>query len=106
MVVHTLKCRWCIAESEWYDSVFEKAISATECGFPFVPFLDADEVVSVLEVDFIEEFLPSNSFLQLIHVGEGVSIGNSDFDDYSIGNAQAVTARPGLGLTGVRVDRG
>ena len=87
MIDHTLECRWYIAESEWHDSVFEKAISATKCRFPFVSLLDLDKVVAVLEVDFVEVFRSSNSFLQLVHIWEGVTIGNGDFVDCSIVNA-------------------
>ena len=60
-----------------------------KCGFPFLSLLDADEVVAVLEVDFVEIFLSANSFNCLIDVWEEVTIGNRDFVDCSIFNAQA-----------------
>ena len=63
VVDHTLECRWSIAESEWHDSVFEEAISAMKCHFPLVSLLDSDEVVTILEVELIEVFRASNSFL-------------------------------------------
>ena len=87
MINHTLECRGSIAESEQHDSVFEKALSATERRFPFVSFLDSDEAVAMLEVDFVEEFRSLNSFLQLIHVGEGVvMVRNGDLVDCSVVN--------------------
>ena len=89
VVDHTQECRGCIAESERHDSVFEKAVSATERCFPFVSLLDSDEMVAVLEVNFVEVFRSSNSFLKLIHVGKGVTVGNSDLVDCSVVNAQA-----------------
>ena len=57
--------------------------------FPFVTFLDVDEVVAVLEVDFVEVFRSSNSFLLLIHIREGVTVGNGDLVNCSIVNTQA-----------------
>ena len=87
MVDHTLESRGSIAESERHDSVFEKAVSATERRLPFVSLLDSDEVVAVLEVYFVEEFCTSNSFLELIHVREGVTVGDGDLVDCSVVNA-------------------
>ena len=87
VVDHTLESCGCIAESERHDSIFEKAVSATERCLPLVSLLNSDEVVAVLEVDFVEVFRTSNSFLKLIHVGEGVSVGDSDLVDCSIVNA-------------------
>ena len=89
VVDHTLECRGSIAESERHDSVFEKAVSATESRLPFVSFLDADEVVAVLEVDFVEIFRSSNSLLELIHIREGVTVWDGDFVVCSVVNAQA-----------------
>ena len=87
VVDHTLECRGSIAESERHDNVFETAVSATERCLPFVSLLDSDEVVAVLEVDFVEVFRTSDSFFELIHVGEGVTIGDSDLVDCSVVNA-------------------
>ena len=84
---HTLEDRGGIAESERHDSVFEKALSAMERCFPFVSLFDADELVIVLEVDLVEVFRASNSLQEFIHIGEGVTIGNSDLVDCSIVNA-------------------
>ena len=86
VVDHTLECCRGIAESEWHDSVFEKAISATKRRLPLVSFLDSDEVVAVLEVYFVEVFCTSNSFLELIHVRKGVTVGDGDLVDCSIVN--------------------
>ena len=88
VVDHTLESCWYIAESGCHDSVFEKAISVTECRLPFVSLLYPDEVVAVLEVDFIEVFRSSNSRLELIHAREGVTILDSDLVDCSIVNVQ------------------
>ena len=87
VVDHTLECRWCIAESEWHDSVFEEAVSATERRFPFVSFLDPDEMVAVLEVDFVQVFRSSNSVLKLIHIRKGITVWNGDLVDCYIVNA-------------------
>ena len=87
VVNHTLECRRCIAESQRHDSVFEMAVSATECCLPYVSFLDSDEMVAVFVVNFIEVFPSSNSFLQLIHVGEGVMIWASNRVDCFLVNA-------------------
>ena len=87
VVDHTLEYHWCITESEWHDCVFESAMWATKCSFPFVSILDSDEVVALLEGDLVEVFHASNSFLQLVHVGEGITIGNHNFVDCSIVNA-------------------
>ena len=54
---------------------------------PLVPFLDPDEVVAVLEVDFIVVFRSSNSFLELIHIREGITVWDGDRVDCSIVNA-------------------
>ena len=89
VVDYTLESRGCIAESEWHDSAFEEAVSATELRFPFVPFLDPDEMVAVLEVDFVEVFRSSNSFLELIYFRAGMMVWDGDFADCSIVNAQA-----------------
>ena len=56
---------------------------------PCVSLLDSDEMVAVLKVYFVEIFCTSISFLELIHVGEGVTIGDSNLVDCSIVNAQA-----------------
>ena len=69
------------------DSILEKAVSATERRLPFVPFLDPDEVVAVLVVDFVEVFCSSNSFLELIHIRKGKTVWDGDFFDCSIVNA-------------------
>ena len=87
MVDHTLECPWCIAESEQHAGVFEEAVLATEHSLPFVSFLDSDEVVAVLEVNFVEVFCTSNSFLKFIHVRKGVAIGDGDLVDCSVVNA-------------------
>ena len=87
MVDHTLECRRCIADSERPDSVFEKAVLATERWLPFVSLLDVDEVVAVLEVDFVEIFRASNTFPKLVHVVEGVTVADSDQIDCSVVNA-------------------
>ena len=87
MVNYSLECRRSIAKSERHDSIFEKAVSATERRLPFISLLDSDEVVAILQVDFVDEFRSSNSFFQLIRVGEGVKIGDGDFVDCSIVNA-------------------
>ena len=87
VVDHTLESRRGIAESERHDSVFEKAISAIERRLPFVPFLDPDEGVAVLEVYFVEEFCTSNSFLELIHIRKGVTVRDGDHVDCSVVNA-------------------
>ena len=62
VVDYTLECRWRIAESERHDSVLENAVSATERRLPFVSFLDSDEAVAILQIDFLEVFRSSNSF--------------------------------------------
>ena len=59
-----------------------------KCGFPFVPLFDSDEVVAVLEVNFVEVFRSLNCFLPLVYIREGVTIGNRDFVDCSVVNAQ------------------
>ena len=64
-------------------------MSVTECSFPFFSLLGPHEVVAILKIDFIEEFCTLNSFLKLIHIGEGVTIRNGDLIDCSIVNAQA-----------------
>ena len=87
VVDHTLECRRSIAESEWHNSVFEKAISATKSRLPLVSLFDPDEVVAVLKVYFVEIFCTSNSFLELIHIREGVTVGDGDLVDCSIVNA-------------------
>ena len=74
VVGHNLESRGCIAESEQPDSVFEKAVSATERRLSFVSFLNSDEVLAVLEVDFVEVFHSLNSFLELIHVWKGIMV--------------------------------
>ena len=89
VIDHTLECCRCIAESDRHDSVFEKAVSAMKSRLPFVPWLDPNEMVAVLEIDFIEVFRFSNSFLELIHVREGVAVWDGDFVDCSVVNAQA-----------------
>ena len=89
VVDHTLESRGCIAESDRHDSVFEEAVSATERCLPFVSLLDSDEVVAVFEVDFVEVFRTSDSFLELIHIWKGLTVGDSDLVDCSIFNAQA-----------------
>ena len=60
-----------------------------ECGFPLVPLFYADEVVAILEVDFVEEFRPSNAFLKLIRIRKGVAVRNCYSVDYSVVHAQA-----------------
>ena len=62
---------------------------ATERRLPFVSLLDSDEVVAVLEVHLVEVFRASNSFLKLIHVREGLTIGDGNLVDCSVVNAQA-----------------
>ena len=89
VVDHTLESHGCIAESERHDSIFEEAVSATKCCFPLVSLLDSDVVLAVLEVDCIEVFRVSNSFLELIQVGEGVTVGDSNRVDCSVVNAQS-----------------
>ena len=89
VVDHTLECGGCITESKRYDSVFEKAVSATERRLPFVSFLNPDEVVAVLEVDLVEVFGSSNSFLKLIHIWKGLTVGYGDLVDCSVVNAQS-----------------
>ena len=84
VVDHTLESRGCIAESEWHDSVFEKAILAAERRLSFVSLFDSDEVVAVLEVNFIEVFSFLNSFLELIHIRKGITVWNGDLVDCSI----------------------
>ena len=78
---------WCIDWAEGHDCIFEEPVSASECGFPFVPLFDPDEVVAVLEVNFVEPLGSSNAFLELIHVGEGVTVWNRYFVDSSVVNA-------------------
>ena len=87
VVDHALECRWYIDWAEGHDRIFEGPISAAECGFPFVPFFDPDDVVTVLEVDFVEPFHSSNAFLDLIYVGEGVTVWDRYFVDSSVVNA-------------------
>ena len=47
----------------------------------FASLLDWDKVVAVLEVDCVELFRATNSFLELIHVRAGVTFGNGGFVD-------------------------
>lgn len=52
-VVHEmLKCRRGISKSERHYTPFERAVFGSESGLPFISGGDADEVVSVTEVDF------------------------------------------------------
>ena len=88
VVDHTLECGGYVAQSKWHDSIFEEAISVTNSCIPFLSFLDSDEVVAVLEFDFVEVFHASNSVLVLIHVGERVTIGDRDIVDSSVVNVQ------------------
>jgi hypothetical protein len=37
---------------EWHDEPFEGAIACTESSFPFITFSNANEVMSMLEIDF------------------------------------------------------
>ena len=89
VIDYSLKCCRCIAKSKRHESVFEKAVSATERRLPFVSSLDSDEVVAVLVVDFFEVFRSSNSFLELINIWKGIMVWDGDLVDCSVVNAQA-----------------
>ena len=52
MVYLALECRRGIDQPEGHYFIFKLSISVAECGFPFVSFFDADEVITVFEVDF------------------------------------------------------
>ena len=52
-VIHeVLKSCQCISQTEGHNTPFEGAISGVKGGFPFVTFLDLDEVVHVLQVNY------------------------------------------------------
>ena len=52
-VIHeVLKSCWCISQTEGHNTPFKSAIVGVEGGFPFITFMDSNEVVGVLQVDF------------------------------------------------------
>ena len=51
----SLKGGWRIGESERHYTPFKGAIASSECGFPFVTFVDLDKMVGMSEVDVGEQ---------------------------------------------------
>ena len=47
-----LKSCWCISQTERHNTPFEGAVAGVEGGFLFVTFMDSNEVVDVLQIDF------------------------------------------------------
>ena len=45
-----LECCGCIGKSEWHDEPLKGTIMHPECGLPFVPFSNANKMVSMAEV--------------------------------------------------------
>jgi len=55
-VIHeSLKGSWRIGESDRHYTPFKGAIASSECGFPFVTFMDLDKMVGVPEVNVGEQ---------------------------------------------------
>jgi hypothetical protein len=50
-----LKNGWGVGKTERHYLVFEMPIPYSECGFPLITRLDADQIVCTTEIDFGED---------------------------------------------------
>ena len=50
VVDHALERSVGVRQSEGHEKVFEEAVTATESGFPFIPFFYTDQVIAVFRV--------------------------------------------------------
>ena len=74
-IVHeALKCCWGVGESEGHHTPLKGPISGLEGGFPFITFVDLNEVVGMSEINFGEYPSLSRTVEEVSHSGEWVTI--------------------------------
>ena len=74
-VIHeALKCCWRVGESEGYHTPLKGSVSGLEGGFPFVTFMDSNEMLGMLEINFGEYPSLLRTVKEVSHLGEWVMI--------------------------------
>ena len=68
-----------VSKSEGHYRPFKGPISGSEGGFPFIPFSDADEVVSMSEVYFREYPSPTGAVEEVGYPGQRIVVFLRDF---------------------------
>jgi hypothetical protein len=63
---------------------FVYPVSASDGSFPFVDFIDTDQVIPTFEVNFCEYFIAADTILELAHYWEQVTICNRDFVNFVV----------------------
>ena len=74
-VVHeALKCCWRVGESKGHHVPLKGSVSGSEGSFPFVTFMDLNEMVGMLEINFGEYPSLLRTIKEVSHSGEQVTI--------------------------------
>ena len=75
---------WSVGRPFGADLVFEVALSASECNFSLVAFLDPDLMVSIAEVDLGEDLRAVEAVEHFRYEGEGVAVLDCHFAEAAI----------------------
>jgi hypothetical protein len=92
LVYHRLEGSRCIAQPKRHYQVLKQAISRAEGCFPFIALGDADEIVTVLQVQLGEYLRSTKAFAQFSHKQQRGSILDRHPVQASIVDAQSQAA--------------
>ena len=74
-IIHrALRCCWRVGESKGHHAPLERSISGSEGSFPFVTFVDSNEMVGMLEINFGKYPSLSRTVKEVSYLGEQVTI--------------------------------
>ena len=84
VVHHCLECCWRVGQAKKHDGRLEKSVACFKSGLPFVAFLDADIVVSPVNIKFGEPLFTRDTMDEFGYKWERISIRDGPIVQFAV----------------------